>query len=205
MGQLDFVSLFAIAIGLAMDAFAVAISMGGSIKALRHTQTLRLALAFGGFQGLMPVIGYLAGRSIAETPWVASVDHWLAFGLLAFLGGKMIYEARSGKGDEEVGTDADPTKSVTLVLLAIATSIDALAVGASLAFLRIKILMPSLVIGLTAALFAMVGARLGQQVGARFGKRAEVFGGLALIAIGLRILVEHLLQPPIQAAMGWLA
>lgn len=196
MAQLDLFSLFALAIGLAMDAFAVAISMGGTIKTLRPTQTLRLALAFGGFQGLMPVVGYLAGRTIAENPWIAAFDHWIAFGLLAVLGGKMIYEARFLEENEEAAeAEGDPTKSVTLLLLALATSIDALAVGASLAFLRVKILTPSLVIGLVAALFAVVGARIGQRAGQRLGKKVEILGGLALIGIGLRILIEHLWQP----------
>lgn len=196
MAQLDILTLFALAVGLAMDAFAVSISLGGAIRHLRPTQTLRLGLAFGGFQALMPVVGYLAGRTIAENPWVALFDHWIAFGLLAFLGGKMIYESRFLPEGDEHDDGLDPTKSVTLILLAVATSIDALAVGASLAFLKVTILTPSLVIGLTAALFAMVGARLGQRVGKHLGKRVEVFGGLALIAIGVRILVEHLMHPP---------
>ncbi|MNS18090.1 putative manganese efflux pump MntP [compost metagenome] len=196
MAQLDTISLFALAGGLAMDAFAVAISLGGTIRNLRPSQTLRLALAFGGFQGLMPVVGYLAGRTVTENPWVAAWDHWIAFSLLAFLGSKMIYEAKFlGEDEEETFEGPDPTKSVTLVILAIATSIDALAVGASLAFLRVTILMPSLVIGLTAALFAVIGARLGQRVGQRLGKRVEILGGLALIAIGFRILIDHLKNP----------
>lgn len=193
---LDIPSLIVLAIGLAMDAFAVAIALGATIPRLRATQLLRLALAFGGFQGLMPVVGYLAGRSISEHPWVAVWDHWIAFGLLAALGGKMIYEARfleeEAAAEEATG---DPTKSATLVILAIVTSLDALAVGASLALLRVRIVLPSIVIGLTAAAFAILGAYLGGRFGRQLGKRMEVFGGLALIAIGLRILVDHLLHP----------
>lgn len=189
--------MVAMAAGLAMDAFAVSISMGVSIKNIRTTQKARLALAFGGFQGLMPVIGYLAGRSISEFPWVAAYDHWIAFTLLAFLGGKMVYEARFLPGEEEesANQEPDPTKSMTLIVLAFATSIDALAVGASLALLRVKIFMPSLVIGLITALFATVGAELGQRFGQSFGKKIEVAGGVALIAIGLRILIDHLMHP----------
>lgn len=197
MPQLDALSLTALSVGLAMDAFAVAITMGATMRKMRPTQMARLALAFGGFQGLMPVVGYLAARSLAEHEWVPAADHWIAFGLLAFLGGKMIYEARFlGESDDaDEFAEPDPTKSGTLLILALATSIDALAVGASLAFLRVTIMMPSLVIGLTAAIFAMLGAELGQRIGQRWGKRVEIIGGIALIAIGLRILIEHLMNP----------
>ena len=193
---LDFFSMLVLAVGLAMDAFAVAITLGAAIPRLRATQLLRLALAFGGFQGLMPVIGYLAGRSVREHPGVAAWDHWIVFGLLAGMGAKMIYEARFMAEDEAAPpAGGDPTKSVTLIVLAIATSIDALAVGASLALLRVRILLPSIVIGSTAAAFAIAGAYLGGRFGQHLGKRVEVFGGLALIAIGLRILIDHLTHP----------
>jgi putative Mn2+ efflux pump MntP len=193
---LDWVSMVFLAVGLAMDAFAVAIAMGVGIRELRPAQILRLAIAFGGFQGLMPIVGYLAGRGFREQAWVAAWDHWIAFGLLAFLGGKMVYEARFLPGGERDATTAgDPTLSLTLVLLAIATSIDALAVGASLALLRVRILLPAVVIGVTAAAFAVAGAQLGRRFGPRLGKRMEIAGGLALIAIGLRILIDHLLHP----------
>lgn len=193
---LDFISMAALAIGLAMDAFAVAIALGATIPHLRAGQLLRLALAFGGFQGLMPIVGYMAGRSVREYPWVAAWDHWLAFALLAGMGAKMLYEARFlPDGEETVTTSEDPTKGATLMVLAIATSIDALAVGATLAFLRVEILVPSLVIGATAAVFSVVGAYMGQRAGKRFGKKVEILGGLALIAIGLRILIDHLLHP----------
>ena len=195
--ELDPLSMVAMAAGLAMDAFAVSISMGVTIKNIRPTQTARLALAFGGFQGLMPIIGYLAGRSISEYPWVAAYDHWIAFGLLSFLGGKMIYEARFLAGDEaaDAATEPDPTKSLTLLVLAFATSIDALAVGASLALLRVTIALPALMIGVITAIFALVGVQIGQRFGASLGKRIEMAGGLALVAIGLRILIDHLMHP----------
>lgn len=193
---LDLISMIVLAIGLAMDAFAVAIALGATIRLLRANQLLRLALAFGGFQGVMPIVGYLAGRSVREHPWVAAWDHWIAFGLLAAMGAKMLYEARFlDDGEGAAAASGDPTMSVTLLILAIATSIDALAVGASLAFVRVEILMPSLAIGMTAAIFAVIGAYVGQRAGKHFGKKIEVLGGLALIAIGLRILIDHLLHP----------
>lgn len=193
MAQLDLLTLFAMATGLSMDAFAAAVCIGGSIEKLRPTQTLRLALTFGGFQGLMPLAGYALGRAISDYPWIADYDHWIAFCLLLFLGCKMIVEARFMLDeDAEATLEGDATKSLSLILLAIATSIDALAVGASLAFLRVKILLPSLAIGLTTALFAIIGARLGHQAGKQLGRRVEVLGGCVLILIGARILAEHL-------------
>lgn len=192
---MDFISQVALSVGLAMDAFAVSVSMGVSLPNLRPTQTLRLAGAFGGFQCLMPIVGYLAGRTIAENEWVAAYDHWIVFGLLAALGSKMIYEARFLEEDEErrqPEQEKDPTKSVTLLFLAIATSLDAMAVGASLAFLHVGVFQPALVIGLITALFTVVGVRLGRRFGAHMGSKAEIIGGAALILIGLRILFLHL-------------
>jgi putative Mn2+ efflux pump MntP len=195
--MLDPLTLIGLAVGLAMDAFAVSIALGISLPRVRTNQALRLALAFGGFQFLMPVVGYLAGKSLAGEQWVAAYDHWLAFGLLAALGAKMIRDA-GAEGEDTGGAPAevDPTKSPRLVVLAIATSLDALAVGLSLALLRVTILLPSSIIGLTAAAFAVVGVHLGHRFGSHLEKRAEVIGGLALIAIGLRILLEHLLSGP---------
>lgn len=192
---MDLLSQFALAVGLAMDAFAVAISIGLTLPRVRTNQMLRLALAFGGFQFLMPVLGWLAGRSFAHHDWVATYDHWIAFVLLAGLGLKMIYEARFLPDEEDALVEKDPTKSITLILLAIATSIDALIVGLSLSFLRVTILTPSIVIGVTAAVFAAVGIHLGHRFGHKLGSKIEIFGGLALIAIGLRILIEHLTHP----------
>ncbi|MEB3328933.1 MAG: manganese efflux pump MntP family protein [Candidatus Sericytochromatia bacterium] len=192
--MLDPLTLLGLAVGLAMDAFAVSIALGISLPRVRTNQALRLALAFGGFQFLMPVVGYLAGKSFADQAWVEAYDHWIAFGLLAGLGLKMIRDARLADGGEPPASE-DPTKSPRLVLLAIATSLDALAVGLSLALLRVTILLPSSVIGLTAAAFAVVGVHLGHRFGSHLEKRAEVIGGLALIAIGLRILLEHLAAP----------
>jgi len=180
-------TLIGVAVGLAMDAFAVAIGAGLQLKEVTPRQTFRLAWHFGLFQAFMPVIGWLAGLSVAE--WIAPVDHWIAFGLLALIGGKMIYDALKGDEDAE---RADPTKGWMLVTLSIATSIDALAVGLSLALLGVSIWWPALVIGVVAGAFTTVGLQLGKRFGALLGRRMEIVGGVILIAIGIKILVEHL-------------
>ena len=182
-------TLIGIAIGLAMDAFAVSIAAGLTLKTVDARQTFRLAWHFGLFQALMPIIGWLAGLSIEH--WIAPVDHWIAFGLLAAIGGKMIYEALKDADDDEVRR-GDPTKGWSLVLLSIATSIDALAVGLSLALLGVSIWWPAVVIGLVAGAFTVVGMQLGKRFGALLGRRMEVIGGIVLIAIGVKILFEHL-------------
>ena len=182
-------TLIGIAIGLAMDAFAVSIAAGLTLKTVDARQTFRLAWHFGLFQALMPIIGWLAGLSIEH--WIAPVDHWIAFGLLAVIGGKMIYEALKDADDDEVRR-GDPTKGWSLVLLSIATSIDALAVGLSLALLGVSIWWPAVVIGLVAGAFTVVGMQLGTRFGALLGRRMEVIGGIVLIAIGVKILFEHL-------------
>jgi putative Mn2+ efflux pump MntP len=181
-------TLIGIAVGLAMDAFAVSIAVGLTLKQVSLRQTFRLSYHFGLFQALMPIIGWLAGRSLAE--WIAPVDHWIAFGLLAAIGGKMIYEALAD--NEEEDEKKDPTKGASLVVLSVATSIDALAVGLSLALLGVDVWYPALVIGIVALAFTAVGLHLGKRFGARFGRRMEIVGGVILIGIGLRILVEHL-------------
>ena len=180
-------TLIGIAVGLAMDAFAVSIGAGLTLKTVDARQTFRLAWHFGLFQALMPIIGWLAGLSVER--WIAPVDHWIAFGLLAVIGGKMIYEAL--KDDEETRR-GDPTKGWSLMLLSVATSIDALAVGLSLALLDVSIWWPAVVIGLVAGAFTTVGMQLGKRFGALLGRRMEVVGGIVLIAIGVQILVKHL-------------
>jgi putative Mn2+ efflux pump MntP len=136
----------------------------------------------------MPIVGWLAGLTVAE--YIAPVDHWIAFGLLAAIGGKMIYEALKNEDDE--GGRSDPTKGWSLILLSVATSIDALAVGLSLAMLNVDIWYPAVVIGVVAAAFTIVGLQLGRRFGALLGRRMEVIGGLILIGIGVKILIEHL-------------
>ena len=176
-----------IAVGLAMDALAVAVGTGLVLRRLTFRHVFRLAFHFGLFQSLMPIVGWLAGRTVEAH--IRDVDHWVAFGLLAFVGGKMLWEARSKEGPAEGG---DPTRGWMLVILSIATSIDALAVGLSMAFLKVSIWIPSLVIGIVCAAFTAFGILSGARVGRRFGRWPEVVGGLVLLGIGGKILVSHL-------------
>jgi putative Mn2+ efflux pump MntP len=183
---MDFVTVILIAVGLAMDAFAVSIAKGISVERDRRRSALLLASLFGGFQGMMPVIGWLAGLGLRDV--IMEVDHWVAFGLLGFIGAKMIHDStKSGDGKEAV-----ITLSVALVL-AVATSIDALMVGLSFAFLETPILVPVLVIGVVTFVLSYLGFAFGSKMGAMFGRKIRVLGGLILILIGVRILIEHML------------
>jgi putative Mn2+ efflux pump MntP len=184
---MDFPSILLIALGLAMDAFAVALGVGTTRKHMWFRPGFRLAFHFGLFQFLMPVIGWAVGTTVVR--FIASYDHWVAFGLLAYVGGKMIKEA-FGDGDHR--NAADPTRKGMLVMLSVATSIDALAVGLSLAMLKIPILYPSIIIGVVTAAMTVMGLALGNRLGTQFGKRMELVGGLVLIGIGLRVLITHL-------------
>jgi putative Mn2+ efflux pump MntP len=184
---MDFVSVLLIALGLAMDAFAVALGVGTTRKDIWFRPGFRLSFHFGLFQFMMPILGWLGGATIAR--FIASWDHWIAFALLAYVGGKMVKESF---GDGAAHNDSDPTRRWTLVMLALATSIDALAVGLSLAMIKVDILYPSLVIGVVAALMTALGLALGKQLGVQFGKRMELVGGLILIGIGLRVVLSHL-------------
>ena len=184
---MDAITLTGLALALAMDAFAVALGTGAVLSRLTGRHLFRLGFHFGLFQALMPVIGWLAGLTIMQ--WVEAWDHWIAFSLLTIIGGRMIYEAFS---DEEKTDDRDPTKGLSLVLLSIATSIDALAVGFSLSVIGVSIWMPALVIGLVAGVLTIAGMLLGSRIGNRWGSRVEIFGGVVLIAIGIKILIEHL-------------
>jgi putative Mn2+ efflux pump MntP len=173
-----------------MDAFAVAIATGIALGRVSGRQTFRLAFHFGLFQFLMPVIGYLAGMTVEG--YIKGYDPWVAFVLLGYIGGKMIYEG--GWGDREEGNGGkDPTRGMSLIVLSVATSIDALAVGISLGVLRNEgIVYPGVVIGLVACTFTAAGLHLGKRLGAVFGKRMEVVGGLVLVAIGVKIVLDHL-------------
>lgn len=182
-------SIAGIAVALAMDAFAVAIATGVSLKQVSLRQTFRLSWHFGFFQALMPVIGWSAGLSIRSS--IEAYDHWVAFALLAFVGGKMIREAfRNEKGN---GSKSDPSKGYTLVLLSIATSIDALAVGFSISVLNVAIWMPAVIIGIVAAAFTVFGLYLGKKAasGMLVSRYAQVVGGIILIGIGVNILRQH--------------
>jgi manganese efflux pump family protein len=185
---MGWLSLFAVAIALAMDAFAVAIVTGITLQPLTRKHVFRLAFHFGLFQALMPMIGWAAGHAVYD--YIAAVDHWIAFGLLAFVGGKMIWGALHGDDDHKYSTD--PTSGWTLVVLSVATSIDALAVGLSLAMIGSTIFVPALVIGLVAAAFTATGMVLGRRIGALWGQRVEILGGVILLAIGVKIVIEHL-------------
>jgi len=185
---MDALTLAGIALGLAMDAFAVAIATGIVLGTVSPRQTFRLAWHFGLFQFLMPVVGWMAGLSVER--FLSAYDHWLAFGLLAGLGGKMIYEALKGEGREEAGRD--PTRGVSLVVLSVATSVDALAVGLSLGVLRVGIWYPAVVIGIVACSLTAAGLHLGRRIGETAGRRMEVVGGAILVGIGVKILFGHL-------------
>ncbi len=187
---MDWISLLGIAVALAMDAFAVALAAGLTIDPLTGRQVFRLGFHFGLFQAGMPVLGWLAGLSVQR--WIASYDHWLAFALLSLIGGRMIYEALRG-GEER--TKDDPTRGWSLVLLSVATSIDALAVGLSLAMLGLSIWLPAAVIGGVCVIFTVTGMLLGRRISSLWGTRVEIFGGLVLIAIGIKIVLQHTVLP----------
>ncbi len=185
--SLGWISLFAMAVALAMDAFAVAVVTGLSLGLLTRRHVFRMAFHFGLFQALMPIMGWLAGNALREH--IEAFDHWIAFGLLGFVGGRMILGAM--RGAEQRRSSSDPTRGWDLVLLSIATSIDALAVGLFLAVLGLAILVPALVIGIVAACLTTAGMLVGRRIGALWGKRVEVIGGLILIAIGIKIVIDH--------------
>ena len=182
---MSFSELLFIAAGLSMDAFAVSVCKGLSVKKLEPRHALLVGLYFGGFQFLMPVLGWLLGYRFEAL--ITGVDHWVAFGLLALIGGNMIRESFS---EEEELNDDFGVK--TMLLLAVATSIDALAVGITFAFLSVRILPAAGTIGVTTFLLSAVGITIGRAFGARWKARAERAGGLILILIGLKILLEHL-------------
>lgn len=182
-------TLVLIAVGLAMDALAVSVAASVMLRTVSPRQVFRLAFHFGLFQFLMPVIGWLAGRSIVDL--IESWDHWIAFGLLAFVGGRAIYEAL--KEREEGEARGDPTRGLTLVMLSLATSIDALAVGLSFAVLQVRIWYASLLIGCVTGTITMTGMLVGRRLGRHFGQRVEILGGLVLVGIGVKILVQHLM------------
>lgn len=184
---MDWPTILGLAVGLAMDALAVAIGTGLLLVRPSPRQALRLGFHFGLFQFLMPVLGWGAGRTVEA--YIRAFDHWVAFALLAFVGGKMLWEAR---GHEEEARRGDPTRGWTLVVLSVATSIDALAVGLSMAFLQVSVWLPSVVIGLVAFVVTVAGVALGGRIGARVGRWPAVVGGLVLLGIGARILAEHL-------------
>jgi putative Mn2+ efflux pump MntP len=188
VSEVDFSTILITAIGLSADCFAVALSISISQRELSLRKFFRFPLAFGFFQAIMLVLGWLAGRTIVEL--ISSYDHWLAFGLLVIIGGRMIWESFH---ENEEGTNRDINKWFTLLALSVATSVDSLAAGLSYAFLSVDILFASITTGITTFIITFIGYYIGKRVGALVGKRAETAGGIILILIGLRIILTHIL------------
>jgi manganese efflux pump family protein len=187
---MDLAATLIIAVALAMDAFSVSISCGMIIINPGFRHYFRLAFHFGLFQFIMPILGYFGGLYLKD--YIMAFDHWIAFGLLSVIGLKMIWEAFKHDDEAPDSCRSDPSRGWSLLVLAVATSIDALAVGLSIGILNRPILYPSVIIGVVCALFSIAGVALGNRVGSIMGRRAEAIGGLMLLAIGIKILAEHL-------------
>jgi len=181
------IGIILIAVGLAMDAFAVSVCKGLSMKKISIKKLLIIAVYFGVFQALMPVIGFFLGESFENL--VTSIDHWIALILLSFIGINMLKEA-FGKSEED--NKNDDTSFKTMIILAIATSIDALAVGITFAFLEINIFVIATIIGVITFIISAIGVIIGNKFGDKYEKKAEIFGGVILILMGIKILLEHL-------------
>ena len=184
---MDLFTVFLIAVGLGIDAFSVAIGIGASNQKKSWTPVLRLSLVFGLFQFVMPLVGWLAGSTVVDR--IQAFDHWIAFALLVLVGGKMIREGFEKETSEE---RTDQTRGWPLIMLSVATSIDALAVGFSFSLLQISIWLPAAVIGVVCFAMTAVGMIFGKGLARIFGKKVEILGGLVLIAIGVKILIEHI-------------
>ncbi|MHC4395429.1 MAG: manganese efflux pump MntP [Planctomycetota bacterium] len=184
----NLVTIVFVAVGLAMDAFAISIVSGVAYKRLEVKHALRIALFFGGFQAFMPLIGYLAALSVKD--YIAGYDHWVAFGLLSVVGGKMIYESFKIKPTNE---KFDLSNIFVLLVLSVATSIDALAVGVTLSLITNYIVIAVAIIGLVTFALSYVGVFIGGRFGHFFESRIEGLGGLILIGLGIKILLEHLI------------
>lgn len=184
---MDLVTVLSLAVGLAMDAFAVSLSIGTTRMANRARSFFRLSFHFGLFQFLMPILGWFAGTTVANL--ITRFDHWIAFGLLGFVGGRMIH---AGWNPEQPSFPSDPSRGKTLVMLSVATSIDAFSIGLTLAMLGADIFYPSVVIGIVTSILSMCGLLAGQRLGTAFGKKMEILGGVILLFIGFRILIMHL-------------
>lgn len=185
---MGFIQLLLIGIGLSMDAFAVSVCKGLNMKKIDYKYTLIIAMFFGGFQALMPILGWMLGKQFEQ--YITSVDHWIAFGLLAFIGGKMVVEACQKEETQEIPTAKNDLQEI--IILAIATSIDALAVGITFAFLKTNIMEAVTIIGIITFILSIVGVLIGNQFGTRYKNKAEFAGGVILIMIGTKILLEHL-------------
>lgn len=185
------IELFLLGMGLSMDAFAVSVCKGLGMRKLNKKQALIIGLYFGGFQALMPFVGWLLGSQFQK--YITSIDHWIAFILLGFIGGKMMIEAVREWNEEEVVDVMDaPTDHKNMLVLAVATSIDALAVGITFAFLGTPIVEAITIIGITTMVISIAGVVVGNFFGSRYKSKAEFIGGLILVLLGLKILLEHL-------------
>lgn len=184
------IELFLIGVGLSMDAFAVSVCKGLGMDKINKKQAFVTGLYFGGFQALMPLLGWILGIRFQQ--YITSIDHWIAFVLLVFIGGKMILEAIRDKDEETVVGKNVPLDHKEMLLLAVATSIDALAVGITFAFLDIPIVKAIVIIGLTTFILSIIGVVVGNFFGTRYKQKAEIAGGIILILIGAKILLEHL-------------
>jgi putative Mn2+ efflux pump MntP len=185
---IEAITICGVAVGLAMDAFAISVVSGSVFKELHIRHALRMAFFFGAFQAVMPLIGYAAGQTFAR--YIENYDHWVAFGLLIVIGGKMIYEAF--KIEEVEKKPQDPSNLIVLLVLSIATSIDALAVGVTLSLVTDHIFVAVIIIGLITFSLSWAGYEIGKRIGHFFENKIEILGGLILIAIGLKILITHL-------------
>lgn len=185
-----FIELFFIGVGLSMDAFAVSVCKGLAMKKVNKMQSVIIGLYFGGFQAFMPFLGWLLG--IRFQKYITAFDHWIAFVLLALIGGKMVAEAVRDDGIDEVPEKDLPLNHREMLVLAVATSIDALAVGITFAFLEVPILEAVGIIGCTTFFLSVFGVVVGNIFGNRYKKKAEITGGILLVLIGVKILLEHL-------------
>ena len=183
---MGFVELLLLSVGLGMDAFAVSVCKGISMKKMNWKKTCIIGLYFGGFQALMPVLGYFLGSTFESV--ISNLDHWIAFGLLAIIGGNMIKDAFSKVCDSFV----DDVRFKAMIVLAIATSIDALAVGITFAFLKVNLILAISMIGVITFILAIVGTKVGNRFGDKYEKKAELVGGVILILLGIKILLEHM-------------
>ena len=185
---MDYLTIILTAVGLAMDCLAVSMSCGIVMQGFGKSDALKLGLAFGSFQALMFVLGWAGGSAFSG--YIQGIDHWIAFGLLLVIGLKMIHE---GLENDEECSNLDIRNMKVLLVLSVATSIDALAIGISYAMLDIQIAVPAIAIGLTSLGLAIAGGMLGGRLGEKFGKRMEIVGGLILVLLGIKILAEHLM------------
>ena len=188
---MSILSLFITGVGLSMDAFAISLSKGFCVKDNINKRALKVAIFFGLAQGIMPLIGWFLGSYLGS--YIVSVDHWIAFILLSFIGGKMIYESLCGKDEGiECSLDGNDFENKELFILAIATSIDALAVGVSLAILNVSIIQASSIIAILTLIICFIGVHIGKMFGNLFNKYSELLGGSLLVIMGIKILIEHI-------------